>query len=194
MSYTTSEISKILEDWNEGDGEALDKLIPLIFDDLRTIARRYFRHESPDHTLQPTALVGEVYKKLTKIHKVTWKNSAHFFGELAKMMRRILVDHARRRLAIKRGGGELVLSIDEALLPAQDRPADVVALDEALRTLKRLHPRQHEVVELKFFMGLKRQEIAEVLDVSLTTVIRDWANARAFLLHELKKTGGTLPG
>ena len=187
MRYTEGEITELLREWGDGDPEALDQLMPLVLDDVREIARKYLRRESPAHTLQPTALVNEVYLKLTGLRTVRWKNRAHFFGEMARMMRRILVDHARRHRSAKRGSGAPKISLDEALLPAQIRPDDLVALDDALETLKALHPRQHQVVELKFFIGLTLGEIAEVLEVVRSTVIRDWANARAYLLHELSR-------
>ncbi len=187
VSYTQDEITRLLHDWSDGDPEALNKLMPLVFDDIRDIARRHFRHESPDHSLQPTALVNEVYLRLVGRRTVQWKNREHFFGGLAGMMRRILVDHARRRLSAKRGSGAPKISLDEAILPAAVRPADLVALDDALETLGTLNARQLKVVELKFFIGLTQEEIAEVLGVARSTVIRDWANAAAFLKRELSR-------
>jgi len=184
MAYTKSEITGLLQDWSAGDLEALAKLMPLVFDDVRHIARRYFNHEVPEHTLQPTALVNEIYLRLAGLRTVQWKNRRHFFGEMARMMRRLLVDHARRHGSAKRGGGIPRIPFNEAILPEEVRAADLVALDDALQALAALHPRQHQVVELKFFMGLTREEIAEVLDVAVSTVIRDWANARAWLLRE----------
>ena len=193
--HTSAEITEVLDAWSSGDPRALDRLMPLVFDEVRELARRHLRRESPAHTLQPTALVNEVYVRLTGLHRTHWENRRQFFGELAKMMRRLLVDHARRHLTARRGAGAPKLSLDEALLPAVARSHDLVALDDALAVLAELHPRQHQVVELKFFMGLTREEIAEVLDVAVSTVIRDWANARVWLLRELStgEPGTELP-
>ena len=192
MSLSDHDITRLLEDWSQGDQDALDRLMPLVFSDVRDIAKRYFRRESPDHSLQPTALVNEIYLKLTGLRSVEWRNRSHFFGSLAKMMRRILVDHARRRHAEKRGSGGLKVSLEDAILPAEMRPADLVALDDALDVLESIDRRKRQVVELKFFIGLTRDEIAEVLGVACSTVIRDWANARALLLRELERTDETL--
>ncbi len=187
MRHTQSEITQILKDWSAGDPEALDQLMPLIIGDVRDIAERYFRHESPDHTLQPTALVNEVYLRLTKLRTVSWKNRAHFLGEMAKMMRRLLVDHARRHQTAKRGAGAPKIPLEDAILESPVRPSELVALDDALKTLATLNPRQHQVVELKFFIGLSLEQIAEVVGVVRSTVIRDWANARVWLLRELSR-------
>ncbi len=187
MSYTESEVTQLLKEWSDGDPEALDQLIPLVIEDVREIAQRYLRHESPAHTLQPTALVNEVYLRLIKLRTVQWKNRAHFLGEMARMMRRLLVDHARRRQSAKRGAGAPRIPLDEAFLESPVRPSDMVALDDALDTLATLSPRQHQVVELKFFIGLKLDDIAEVMGVARSTVISDWKNARAWLLRELSR-------
>ena len=184
------EITALLDSWSAGDPEALDRLMPLVFEDIREIAQRAFRREPTDHTLQPTALVHEVYLRLTGLRTVQWTNRAQFFGTLAHIMRRILVDRARRHQAAKRGAGIPVLPLDEALLPDVVRPADLVALDDALDALADLDPRKHQVVVLKFFIGLTREEIAELLGVATSTVIRDWANARAWLLRELAQRSG----
>lgn len=189
MAFTDSEITALLEQWSDGDPEALDQLIPLVFDEVRDMARRYFLNETPGHTLQPTALVHEVYLRLRGRRTVQWKNRRHFFGSMAGMIRHILVDRARRHKSAKRGGGAKKIPLDDVLLVAEDRHPDWVALDEALATLAGLDPRQHRVVELKFFIGLTLEQIAEVLDVAKSTVIRDWANARLFLLRELGDTG-----
>ncbi len=188
MRTTKSEITELLQEWGGGDPQALDQLMPLVLDDVRQIARKYLRRESPAHTLQPTALVNEVYLKLAGLRTVQWQNRSHFFGEMARMMRRILVDHARRHQSAKRGAGAPKIALDEALLPGEVRPGDLVALDDALETLGALDPRKRQVVELKFFIGLTLDEIAEVLGVVRSTVIRDWANARAWLLRELSRT------
>ncbi len=187
MPYTASEITQLLKEWSDGDSEALDRLIPLVIEDVREIAQRALRHESPAHTLQPTALVNEVYLRLIKLRTVQWQNRAHFLGEMARMIRRLLVDHARRHQSAKRGAGAPKISLDEAFLESPVRPSELVALDEALETLAALNPRQHQVVELKFFIGLKLEDIAEVLGVVRSTVISDWKNARAWLLRELSR-------
>ena len=190
MPYTESEITQLLKEWSAGDSEALDRLIPLVIEDVREIAERYFRHESPDHTLQPTALVNEVYLRLTRLRTVQWQNRAHFLGEMARMMRRLLVDHARRHQSAKRGAGAPKIPLDDAILEGPVRASELVALDDALEILATLSPRQHQVVELKFFIGLSLEDIAEVVGVVRSTVIRDWANARAWLLRELSRKDG----
>ncbi len=187
MPYTESEITQLLQEWSAGEPDALDRLIPLVIEDVRQIAERYLRHESPDHTLQPTALVNEVYLRLTRLRTVQWQNRSHFLGEMARMMRRLLVDHARRHQSAKRGAGAPKIPLDDALLKGPVRPSELVALDDALETLATLSPRQHQVVELKFFIGLKLEDIAEVLGVVRSTVISDWKNARAWLLRELSR-------
>ncbi len=187
MPYTESEITRLLQEWSAGDAEALDRLIPLVIEDVREIARRYLRRESPAHTLQPTALVNEVYLRLIKLRTVQWQNSRHFLGEMASMMRRLLVDHARRHRSAKRGAGAPKIPLDEAFLESPVRPSELVALDDALDTLASLSSRQHQVVELKFFIGLNLGQIAEVLGVARSTVISDWKNARAWLLRELSR-------
>lgn len=187
MRPTDSEITRLLQDWNDGDPEALDRLLPLIVDDVREIARRCFRRESPAHTLQPTALVNEVYLKLTKLRTVQWRNRAHFLGEMARMMRRLLVDHARRRQSAKRGAGAPKVPLDDTILKAPIRASELVALDDALETLAILHPRQHRVVELRFFIGLTLDDVAELLGVVRSTVISDWKNARVWLMRELSR-------
>ncbi len=177
----------LLQEWSNGDPAALDELMLLVFDEVREMARRYFAHEAADHRLQPTALVKEVYLRLHGLHTVQWKNREHFFSSLAGMMRRILVDHARRRQSNKRGASGQKISLDEAILPAAVRPEEMVALDDALETLGQLDPRQHEIVKLKFFVGMTFEQIAEILGVSLNTVKRAWASARMWLLRELDR-------
>lgn len=196
-----SEITVLLEQWSAGDADALDRLIPLVFDQMRAMAHNFFRKEAPNQTLQTTALVHEVYLRLQGRRTVQWRNQSHFFGSLAAMIRQILVDRARRRKSAKRGGGVPPLPFDELLLTVEARDPELLALDEVLEKLKKLSPRQHQVVELKFFMGLTLEEIAQVLDVAKSTVIKDWANSRAFLLRELSrgveghgKGDGALPG
>lgn len=185
MGSQTIEVTQLLLNWSEGDEQALDALMPVVFDELRRIASSYFDRERVDHTLQPTALVNEVYLRLIDRRKVHWKNRAHFFGFAAQMMRRILVDHARRHRAAKRGDGIPALSFEEALgVPDQDQP-DLVALDEALTELAKIDARQSRIVELKYFAGLTIEEIAEVVKTSPTTVKREWRLARLWLFREI---------
>ena len=188
MTTTSShEITQLLLAWNDGDQAALDKLVPLVYGELRRLARRYMNRESPGHLLQTTALVNEAYMRLIDADQVKWQNRAHFFAISARVMRRILVDFARRSNKLKRGGNTIEVSFDEALVVSAHRGADLVAIDDALTTLAALDPRQSEVVELRFFGGLKDNEIAEVLKVSHGTVRRDWRLARAWLHRELSK-------
>jgi RNA polymerase sigma factor (TIGR02999 family) len=188
MSEPPSEITQLLQDWSEGDASALERLIPLVFQDLREIAGRLFRRENEVHTLQPTALVNEVYLRLIDQRKIHWQNSEQFFGTAALMMRRILVDYAKGRGAAKRGSSAVKLPLDDAIGVA-DMPEnlDLVGLDEALTRLAELDPREGRVVEMRFFMGLSHEEIAEVLGISATTVKREWRTAKAWLFKELKK-------
>jgi len=180
-----SGVTELLDRWSAGDREALDELIPLVFDEVRELARYHLARERPGHTLQPTALVNEVYLRLEKRRRVSWKNREQFFGFLVQLIRRILVDHARKHGRAKRGGGEKPLSLDEVFGLAKIRHPELVALDDALHELAELDPRQSQIVELRYFMGLKLEEIAELLDLSLSTVNRDWKTARMWLLREL---------
>lgn len=179
------DVTQILKDWSGGSEDASARLMPLVYEELRRLAREYIRRERADHTLQATALVHEAYLRMVDEKNVTWKDRAHFYGIAARLMRRILVDHARAHNAAKRGGLEQKLSLDEA----RDLPAagatDLVALDGALENLAKTYPRKSEVVELKFFGGLEANEIAEVLQVSEKTVLRDWSFAKLWLCREL---------
>lgn len=181
------EVTDLLVEWSEGNVEALEQLMPLVFDELRKLARSHFRHESEGHTLQPTALVHEVYMKLIDQRKVQWDNRSQFYAFAAMLMRRILVDHAKGRRAAKRGGHVQKLSLDEALGVPEPVDLDVLALDDALSALAEIDPRQAKVVELRFFAGLTLEEIGEVLDVSATTVKRDWRTARLWLYREIRR-------
>jgi RNA polymerase sigma factor (TIGR02999 family) len=164
----------------------MDRLLPLVYEQLRALAQRALRRERPDHTLTPTALVHEVYLKLVQLERITWQGKAHFFGTCAQVMRRILIGYARMRKAEKRGGGEgEPLTIENVVLAARSRPADLVALDEALQRLEALSSRQARVVECRFFAGMDVEDTAEVLGVSPATVKRDWTLARAWLNREL---------
>jgi RNA polymerase sigma-70 factor, ECF subfamily len=193
------EVTRILHAWGSGDQHAVDKLMPLVYGELRRLARQYMRRERPGHTLQPTALVHEAYLRLVDQHAVKWQNRAHFFGVAAQLMRRILVDYARRHQAAKRGGAVFKVSLDEAFAATEQRSEDVVGLDEALNRLAAMDPRQERVVELRLFSGLTVEETAEVLHVSPATVKREWTTAKAWLSRELRpesdsETGGVGPG
>ena len=178
------EVSKLLHAWSEGDGSALEKLTPIVYKELHRLAGRYMRSESPGHSLQTTALVNEAYLRLVDCHRVPWKDRTHFSAVSAQLMRRILVEYARRHNQ-KRGGGVLRLSFDDAL-EAGDRPStDLIALDDALNDLARVDPRKMQVVEMRFFGGLSVDETAEVLKISPITVMRDWNTAKAWLYREL---------
>lgn len=169
--------------WGRGDAAAFDRLVPLVHDELRRLARQHMRRERPDHTLQATALVNEAYLRMIAISRIEWQNRAHFFAIAARVMRQILVDFARSRRASPRAGPQVTL--DEALVPSAVRHPDLVALDEALKRLESVHPRKSQVVELRYFGGLKLEEAATVLGVSRDTVKRDWRFAKLWLLREL---------
>jgi RNA polymerase sigma factor (TIGR02999 family) len=168
------------------DKEALDKLMPAVYDELRRQAARYLRREQAGHTLQTTALIHEAYLRLVDQHNVQWQNRAHFFGIAAQMMRRILVDHARTKKRAKRGGSDVKVSLADATIPVEERDLDVVALDEALTRLAEIDEQQSRVVELRFFSGLTVEETAEVMGISPATVKRDWSVAKAWLHRELR--------
>ncbi|MGZ5003002.1 MAG: sigma-70 family RNA polymerase sigma factor [Chthoniobacterales bacterium] len=178
-------VTRMLIDWSGGDREAPARLMPLVYEELRQLARQYLQRERPDHTLQATGLVHEAYLRLVDQSTTTWQNRAHFFGVAAQIMRRILVDYARAHRAEKRGGGWDKLALDEASTPLPERGVDLIALDDALKDLLVLDPRQSQIVELRFFGGLTNEEIGEVLDVSPTTVKRDWRMAKAWLRREI---------
>lgn len=186
-SIPPNDVTQILRDWNR-DEHASEKLMPLVYDELRRLARDYLRRERGDHTLQATALVHEAYLRLVDDQEASWENRAHFYGIAARLMRRILVDHARAHNASKRGGLQQKVMLDEARVVAQSEAPDLVALDGALQNLARTYPRKSEVVELKFFGGLEAKEIAEVLQVSEKTVLRDWSFAKLWLCRELSET------
>ncbi len=180
-------VTKLLVDWSHGDQAALKALVPLVYEELRRLARHYLKQERQDHTLSSTALVHEAYLRLVNQKDVTWQGRAHFFGVAAQMMRRILVDHARRRAYAKRGGRAVTLALDDTLATPQRRELDLVALDDALDTLAKLDERQSRMVELRFFGGLSIEETSEVLGVSTPTVKREWASARAWLYREISR-------
>ncbi len=180
-----SEVTRLLQAWGGGDHAALEKLVPLVNAELRRLAGRYMRQEAAGHTLQPTALINEVYLRLIDWRGVSWQDRAHFFGVSAGLMRRTLVDHARRHRTGKRGGRAVTVSFDEATVVPPDRRADLVAIDDALNTLATEDVRKSQIVELRFFGGLTVEETAEVLKISPRTVKREWSMARAWLYCEL---------
>jgi RNA polymerase sigma factor (TIGR02999 family) len=181
------EVTQLLVDWSNGDQAALDRLMPLVHEELRMLAHHYMRRERPGHTLQTTALVNEAYLRLVDQRELRWQNGAHFFAIAAQLMRRILVDHARSHLYAKRGGGAHKVSLDEAAVVSQERSNEILALDEALKSLASVDPQQSRVVELRFFGGLTVEQSAEVLGLSPATIKREWSTAKAWLYHELSK-------
>jgi len=185
MRSPSHQVTQLLMAWSHGDQDALAHLMPLIYNEVRQLAARALRHERPAHTLQATALVHEAYLRLVDQSQVQWQNRAHFFGIAAQMMRRILVDHARRQHAAKRGGQQRRLSLDEAVEASAERTADVLELDEALTSLAKLDARHSRIVELRVFGGLTIDEVAEVLHLSPATVKREWSLARAWLYRAL---------
>lgn len=182
---SSGQVSKLLLSWGKGDQQAREALIPLVYDELRRLARRHLRRERPDHTLQSAALVNEAYLRLVRQEQPHWENRAHFFGVAAQLMRHILVDHARSRAAAKRGAGAPRISLDPEVALPQGREMEVVALDDALNQLALLDPQQSRVVELRFFGGLSIEETSVVLGISPATVKREWATARAWLQREM---------
>jgi RNA polymerase sigma factor (TIGR02999 family) len=185
MKIKANEVTHLLLAWQEGEAGAEDALFPLVYEELKRIARQYLRREREGHTLQPTALVHEAYLRLVDQTRVEWQNRAQFYGVAATMMRRILVNHARDQAAEKRGGGAQRLSLDDATISIERGGTDLVALDEALEHLATFDPRKSRVVELLYFGGLETKEAAEVLSVSEKTIQRDWQMARMWLYREL---------
>jgi RNA polymerase sigma-70 factor, ECF subfamily len=183
------EVTQILRDWSGGDARAPERLMPFVYDELRRLARSFLARERDGHTLQPTALVNEAYLRLVDQTRVEWQNRAHFYGIASRMMRRVLIDHARAHVTDKRGGGAVRLSLEDVQLPAEQRAASLVALDEALGRLAAMDERKCRVVEMRFFGGLSDEEIAEVLGVTTRTVLRDWKKARLWLYRELSEGG-----
>ena len=183
----THDLTQLLIDWSNGDRAALDKLVPVVEQELRRLAHHYLRGERAGHTLQTTALVNEAFVRLVNRKSVQWQNRAHFFGISAQLMRTILVDHARSHACAKRGGGADKLELNEALVVSQNKASEVIALDEALKELEIIDPQQSRIVELRFFGGLTVEETAEVLHVSPATIKREWSTAKAWLYRELSK-------
>lgn len=186
VASSPDEITRMLIQWSNGEREALDKLIPMVYAELRKIAGRVLQRERRDHTLQPTALVHEAYFRLIDQRSVNWRNRAQFFAIAAQAMRRIIVDHARRHNALKRGGENLKVELEAAMLLPGARDVDVVRLDDALTALAEFDPQQGRIVELRFFGGLSIEETAEVIGISPATVKRDWSMAKAWLHRELE--------
>jgi RNA polymerase sigma factor (TIGR02999 family) len=178
------DISTLLRAWSEGDQRALERLTPIVYDELHRLAHRYMKRERPGHSLQATALVNEAYMRLVDYKRMQWQNRAHFFAVSGQLMRRILVDHARRH-NLKRGDGVPHVPLEEAAIVGSGRTRDLVVLDEAMNALARLDPRKVQVVEMRFFGGLSVDETAEVLKVSAVTVMRDWSTAKAWLYREI---------
>lgn len=187
MSESSPDVTQLLQDWSQGDPAALERLIPFVFDDLRQMARRHFLREPSGHTLQPTALVNEVFLRLRGQRDFQWQNRDQFFAVAALLMRRILVDYAKGRHTQKRGEGLVMVPLEKAFNLAQAQNLDLEALDEALSRLAELDPRQAQIVDLRFFTGLKHEEIAELLKISVTTVKREWNSARIWLRRELSR-------
>ncbi|HEX6717048.1 MAG TPA: sigma-70 family RNA polymerase sigma factor, partial [Pyrinomonadaceae bacterium] len=183
----THEVTQLLVDWSNGDRAALDKLLPVVEQELRRLAHHYMSRERAGHTLQTTALVNEAFVRLVNRKNIQWQNRAHFFGIAAQLMRTILVDHARSHACAKRGGGAGKLELNEALVVSQQKASEVIALDEALTQLALIDPQQSRIVELRFFGGLTVEEAAEVLHVSPATIKREWSTAKAWLYRELEK-------
>jgi RNA polymerase sigma-70 factor, ECF subfamily len=183
------EITQLLLEWGKGDESALEHLLPAVYDELRRIARNFMRRQDPRHTLQTTALVNEAYLRLVDSSRVNWQDRTHFFAISAQIMRRILVDAARRKNSQKRGGDQLMVTLDEGIdVPVQNQ-TDLVALDEALSRLALLNPRYCQIVELRYFAGLTEEQVAETLEISARTVRRDWSVAKAWLYRELQAAG-----
>ncbi len=185
MTPSPHEVTQLLVAWGNGDEAARDQLMPLVYDELHRLAHQYMNRERPGHTLQTSALVNEAFVRLVGQRDVHWQNRAHFFGIAAQMMRRILVDYARNRHYAKRGGSARQVSLNEALIVSEERSAEVVALDDALKSLAIMDQRKSQIVELRFFGGLSIEETAEVLAVSPGTVMRDWTLAKAWLRREM---------
>ncbi len=186
-SSSRQEVTQLLGDWSSGDAGALERLIPLVQPELHRLAHHYMSRERAGHTLQTTALINEAYLRLADQTKPQWKNRNHFVAAAAQLMRRIMVDHARERLALKRGGGAVRVTLDESAWVTASRSEELLALDEALESLAALDPRKSQIVELRYFGGLTAEETADFLDLSLRTVEREWTMAKAWLYRELSE-------
>src|SRR6186997_1140633 len=187
LSAAQQEVTQLLADWSNGDDGALDKLIPLVQPELHRLAHHYMSRERAGHTLQTTAILDEAYLRLVDDTKPVWQGRSHFIAATAQLMRRIMVDHARERHALKRGGGALKVTLDEAALVTETRSEELLALDEALQSLAAQDPRKSQIVELRYFGGLSVKETAEFLKLSQRTVEREWTMAKAWLYRELSE-------
>jgi RNA polymerase sigma factor (TIGR02999 family) len=187
MTSSQSEVTQLLLEWGNGDRAALDLLVPVVYQELRRLANYYMSRERPGHTLQTSALVNEAYMRLVDYRDMRWQNRAHFFAVAAQAMRRILVDHARKRHFAKRGGSAVKVSFDETAIVSREQDANLVALDDALTSLEELDPRKSRIVELRYIGGLNIEETAEVLDISPATVQREWRAAKAWLYRAIKE-------
>lgn len=183
------EVSQLLKEWSNGDQAALDRVVPIVYQELRRLAHHYMRRERPGHTLQTTALVNEAYMRLADYKKMRWQSRAHFFAVAAQVMRRILVEQARSKNFAKRGGGAEKISLDETAVVSAGRSAEVIAVDDALTELESWDPRKARIVELRFFGGLSIEETAEVMKISPTTVQREWRSAKAWLYKAISEGG-----
>jgi RNA polymerase sigma factor (TIGR02999 family) len=189
VGQSSLEITQLLLAWGKGDQTALDELIPLVYAELRKLAKNYMRRQRPGHTLQTTALVNEAYLRLIDSSRVNWQNRTHFFAISAQLMRRVLVDFARAKNSLKRGGERIQVTLDERIEAASEDVTDLVALDEALQKLAEMNERQAKIVELRYFGGLSEEEIGETLQISTRTVRRDWNIAKAWLFRAIKNEG-----
>lgn len=186
-SISPQEVTQLLADWGRGDKSAFDKLFPLVHEELRRIAQRQMSHERPGHTLQATALVNEAYLKLAGNEGFEWRDRAHFYAVCAQVMRHVLIDHARAHARDKRGGGAVQVSFNDAIALSEQRAEELVALDEALRSLEHLDPQKGRIVEMRYFGGLSIEETAEVLDISPRTVRREWRRSKAWLYRMISE-------
>ena len=185
MTHAPHEVTRLLKAWSDGDQSALDKLMPLVYGELHRLAHQHMRREKPGHMLQTSALLNEAYMRLVDQSQIRWESRTHFFGIAARLMRQILVDEARRRSYAKRGGGMIQVPFDEAAAARQEQSVNVMALDDAMKSLEKIDERKSRIVELRFFGGLSIEETAEVLKVSPGTVMRDWTFTRAWLRKEM---------
>ncbi|HJX93061.1 MAG TPA: sigma-70 family RNA polymerase sigma factor [Pyrinomonadaceae bacterium] len=190
MAALPNEVTQLLINWSKGDKAAFDELVSLVHGELHRIARRYMAKENPDHTLQTSALINEAYLRLINQQDIPWQNRAHFFAVAAQVMRHILVDHARKYSYAKRGGGARKIALDDAMIRMDQKASEIVALDDALKTLAVIDPRKSQIIELRFFGGLSIEETAEVMKISSPTVQREWRSAKAWLKRELTKPAG----
>jgi RNA polymerase sigma-70 factor (ECF subfamily) len=191
MTPSPESITGLLIEWRDGDETALDRLIPLVYEELRRLARYYMRRERATHTLQTAALVNEAYLRLVDHKGMRWQNRAHFYAVASQAMRRILVDHARSRRYLKRGGDNQIVGLDEAAAVTEKQATEVLALDDALTDLAAIDPRKSQIVEMRYFGGMSVEETAEVLGISPVTVMRDWSTAKAWLLRQITGEGSS---